>query len=331
MAKQFVRVRLLRITGVDLNLFEFDLDLTWAAFFMNADGHIYGRYGGRDASGPDSRNTLAGLRYALEGALAAHRDAAQREENIKPAPRTTARLVIDNVPAAKAHLRGCIHCHQAKEILRVQANREGGWDPLTRWVYPLPENVGITLDMNRGDHVKAVAAASPAAQAGLRAGDTLVSLGYRSVRSFGDAQHALHMAPAKGAVKVAWLRDGARHDGELKLADGWKKTNLTWRPSLMDLLPSLPLFGTDLTVQEKQALGLPGARLAFRQDAPVPPSAKKLGVQEGDVIVGINELRLEMTVEQFLGYVRRNYLLGDRVTLNLVRGEKRLDVPIKLP
>jgi serine protease DegQ len=235
------------------------------------------------------------------------------------------------VPAAKNHLRGCIHCHQAKEILRVQANREGGWDPLTRWVFPLPENVGITLDLNRGDQIKTVAAASPAAEVGVRAGDTLVSLDNRAVRSFADAQYALHKAPVKGSIAAAWLRDGKRHEGELKLADGWKKTNITWRPSLMDLLPSLPLFGTELTATEKKTLGLPASRLAFRQDAPVPPSAKKLGVQEGDVILGINGLQLEMTTEQFLAYVRRNYLQGERVTLNLVRGDKRMDVPIKLP
>ena len=43
-------MRLVRITGVDLRLFEFDYDLTWFAFFLSADGAVYGRYGGRDAT-----------------------------------------------------------------------------------------------------------------------------------------------------------------------------------------------------------------------------------------------------------------------------------------
>lgn len=310
-----------------MNLFEFDLDLTWAALFLNADGHIYGRYGGRDAQGPDTRNTVAGLRYALESALAAH-----RAKNEPAPPRVAAPLIMEKVPAYKAYAKnGCIHCHQAKEILRVQADREGGWDPQSRWVYPLPENIGITLDLNKGDLVKSVATASPAALAGVRAGDTLVQIHGRPVRSFADVQYALHKAPVRGAVSIAWQRDGQPQQAELQLADGWKKTNLTWRPSLMDLLPSLPLFGTDLTAQEKKTLGLAPARLAFRQDAPAPPSAKKLGVAEGDVILGVDSLTLDMTADQFLAYVRRNYLQGDRVTLNLVRGDKRLDVPIKLP
>src|SRR5262245_39801541 len=303
------------------------MDLTWAALFLNADGHIYGRYGGRDALGADTRNTLAGLRYALEAALAAHRAKGESAP-----PRTTTPLIMEKVPAYKAYAKnGCIHCHQAKEILRVQADRDGGWDPQTRWVYPLPENIGITLDLNKGDAVKTIAAASPAAQAGIRAGDTLVSVNGRPVHSFADVQFALHKAPVRGALSVSWQHDGQPRQAELQLADGWKKTNITWRPSLMDLVPSLPLFGVDVTPQEKRSLGAASARLAFRQEAPAPPSAKKLGVVEGDVILGVDGLALEMTVDQFLAFIRRNYLQGDRVTLNLMRGDKRLDVPIKLP
>ena len=99
----------------------------------------------------------------------------------------------------------------------------------------------------------------------------------------------------------------------------------------MDLLPSLPLFGTDLTAADKKSHGLAPQRLAFRQESPLPPSGKALGVQEGDIIVGIDGLTLDLSAEQFLAYVRRNYLLGDRVTLNVVRDGKTLDVPCKLP
>ena len=51
-------VRLLKIAGSDLNQFDFDYDLTWAGFFVNADGKVYGRYGGRDASGPDGAREI---------------------------------------------------------------------------------------------------------------------------------------------------------------------------------------------------------------------------------------------------------------------------------
>jgi len=36
---------------------------------------------------------------------------------------------------------------------------------------------------------------------------------------------------------------------------------------------------------------------------------------------------LELTVDQFLGYVRQNYLVGERLTLNVLREGKRVDLP----
>src|SRR5690606_22557065 len=99
--------------------------------------------------------------------------------------------------------------------------------------------------------------------------------------------------------------------------------------SMLDLLPSLSLFGQNLTAAEKRSLGLGEKRLAFRQDDSVHRSVRKLGVQAGDVILGINNEPLEMTMLEFLGYVRKNYLVGDRVTLNLLRDGKRIDLPVK--
>ena len=73
MADKFVRVRLVKIAGMDLRRFEFDRDLNWFAFFLNADETIYGRYGGRDATDAEARLSPKGLRYALERALEAHK------------------------------------------------------------------------------------------------------------------------------------------------------------------------------------------------------------------------------------------------------------------
>ena len=73
-AEKFIPVRLTRITGIDLNVFEFDYDLTWAGFFLNADETIYGRYGGRDAKGPEERLSLTGFKYALQHAEELHKN-----------------------------------------------------------------------------------------------------------------------------------------------------------------------------------------------------------------------------------------------------------------
>ncbi len=327
MANQFVRVRLIRITGVDLNLFEFDYDLTWAAFFLSPDEKVYGRYGGRDASGPDARLSLAGLRYALAAALAAHR----REGTAKPPPRRGKPLLAEDYPAAlRLHGGACIHCHQVNEFRREQRKASGEWRRDERWVYPLPENIGLTLEVDRGDRVRAVRPDSPAARAGLRPGDRLKTLNGLTVASFADAQYALHRAPFTGRIRVSWVRGGKEMTGSLESADGWKKTNLTWRPSLLDVLPALTVYGTELTAAEKERLGLSPRRLAFRQAEPVHRDAKAAGVRAGDVILGLDGKAMEGSLTEFLAYVRRNHLVGDRVTLNVLRNGKRLDLPLTL-
>jgi serine protease Do len=326
-ANQFVRVRLIRITGVDLDLFDFDYDLTWMAFFLSADEKVYGRYGGRDASGPDGHLSLAGLRYALSAALAAH----QRKDQVKPTPRFGRPLLAENYPAAARLRKGeCIHCHQVNEFRREARKASGEWRREDVWAYPLPENVGLTLEVDRGDRVRSVRPDSPAARTGLRPGDTLKLLNGLPVASFGDVQYALHRAPAKGQVAVRWLRDGKEMAGRLDLAEGWKMTNLTWRPSLLDILPSLTVYGTELTAAEKKQLGLSAKRLAFRQDSTVHREAKAAGVRAGDVIVGIDGQIMEMTLPEFLAYVRRNHLVGDRITFNVLRAGKRVDLPMTL-
>lgn len=319
-------VRLLKVTGVDLSLFDFDYDLTWVGFFLNADEVVYGRYGGRDARDADARMSLPGLKHAMRAALEAH-----KKNQEKPRARPDKPLLAEKYPDAKRIRRGeCIHCHQVYELRRAEEKAAGKWQRQDLWVYPLPENVGLTLDVDRGNAVRTVVADSAAAKAGVKAGDVVRKLNDRPVASFADAQYALHRAPAKGEVVIAWERNGTSMSGTLALSDGWRKTNVTWRPSMLDILPSMPLNGDDLTPKEKQALGLPEKRLAFRQDAKVHRDAQAWGIQGGDVIVGIDGMALEMSMSDFLGHVRKNYLVGDKITFNVLRGGKRVDLPATL-
>src|SRR5262249_16872879 len=152
----------------DLTLFEFDYDNTWAAFFLSPDEKIYGRYGGRDSKGPDNRMSLIGLNYAMQSALEAH------HKNTDSKPRVAKPQRIDDLAGSRR--RGCIHCHQVAEIQRDVARADGHWAREDRWVYPLPENVGLTLEVDRGNSVKTVQADSPAAGAGLQPSDVLRSL-----------------------------------------------------------------------------------------------------------------------------------------------------------
>src|SRR5207253_40133 len=131
--------------------------------------------------------------YAMQAALEAH------HKNTDDSPRKVRPQRVEDYGRGR-RMGGCIHCHQVAEIQRDVARGEGTWKREDRWVYPLPENVGLTLEVDRGNRVKAVTPESPAAKAGMQTGDTLKTLNGYSVASFADAQFALHKASAKGQI-----------------------------------------------------------------------------------------------------------------------------------
>jgi hypothetical protein len=325
-AEKFVLLRLTRMRGVDLDLFDFDYDLTWMAFFISADEHVYGRYGGRDADSPDGRVSLAGLRYAMSAALEVHRQTKPEPAREKTSPRTA-----EQYPAGKRLFeKSCIHCHQVYDFRRDALQASGKWSLDELWVYPLPENVGLTLEIDRGNRVAKVAADSPAARAGLKSGDQLMRANSIAIASFADLQYALQRAPAKGTIDITWRRGEAEKSATLGLAVGWRRTDISWRWSLRGLDPTPWVQGDDLTEAEKKELRLSPKRLAFRQGPFVAAPARQAGIRSGDVIIGVDGKELEMSARQFGAYVRTRYKVGDTITLNLLRDGKALDVPLKL-
>jgi serine protease Do len=224
----------------------------------------------------------------------------------------------------------CIHCHQVNEFRRADAKAAGTWNRDDLWVYPLPENVGLTIDVDRGDVVKAVAADSPAAKAGIKAGDTLVSLNRFPVASNAEVQYALHKGPKAGTIPVEWRHGTSPMEGKLEVAEGWRKTNLTWRASLLDILPSLPISADDLSAAEKKAIGIPEKQAAFRQDKFVHSTLKAVGLKAGDVVVALNGRPVDGKMDDFLGLVRREHLVGDTIKLTVLREGKPVDLKVVL-
>ena len=321
-ADQFVRCRLVKIAGADLTTFEFDYDLTWFVFLLNADETVYGRYGGRDATDAEARISLKGLRYAMDRALEAHKNPPPVAKPAKP-------VLAEQYDAAKSH-KGCVHCHNVNEFRRADAKKAGTWTRDSLWVYPLPENVGLTLDVDVGNRVKAVAKDSAAAKAGLAVGDFVTRIGDTPVASFADASNGLHKSPAAGDIPIRWTRDGNEQSAKLAVAAGWRKTNITWRPSLLDILPSLPFNGDDLTAAEKKKLGLGEKRAAFRQDKTVHRTLREAGIEPLDVVIGFDGKAVDGELSDLLGFVRRNYLVGDAVTVDVIRDGKPTAVKLTL-
>jgi S1-C subfamily serine protease len=189
---------------------------------------------------------------------------------------------------------------------------------------------GFTLEVDRGNVIKQVRDESPAAVADLKVGDVVQQLNGVPIHSFADARFALDRAPKTGAIEVEWRRDDTVVKAKLSLRDGWRKSDISWRPSMQHYVASARLYGTDLTSEEKKVLGLPAKRLAFRQQDSLTAQARAAGVRAGDIILGIEDKPLEMDVSGFLHYVQRNYLVGDRVTVNVIRDGRRMNLTMPL-
>jgi predicted metalloprotease with PDZ domain len=321
-----VLLRITNMRGVDLALFEFDYDLTWMAFFLDGNERILGRFGGRPPDNANKYHSLEGLRFALAAALERHRQAPANVQPAKHTPRT-----VEQYPAInKLGPKACIHCHNTYEFQRdwLQSNQKWSLDEV--WVYPLPENIGLTLSSEQQNRVSQVAAQSPAAAVGLEAGDVVVAVNGLSVFSIADLQYALHRAPPQGMIPVRWRHDGKEKEDRLPLAKGWKHTDLSWRPSLRTLEPASGLHGTDLTAAEKKTLGLAPKQLAFRQGNFLTKQAQLAGIQINDIIVGVDGKQLEMSARQFDVFVRLTYRKDETLTVNLFRNGERMEVKMKL-
>lgn len=320
-----MRVRLAEIESSNLKLFEFDYDLTFMVIFLSPDEKVYARYGGRCEQGPDERMSLAGLRYAMQSVLAEH-----TSDRPRFAATETGKPFFIREIAPPRGLGRCIHCHQAKEVIYNKLDQEGKWNIDLAFRYPLPDNLGLKLEVDRGNIVENVVPDSPAARAGLQKGDLISTLNSVPIHSFGDAQHALDRAPQNGSIEVSWKRSGRDLRGKIEVPDRWRRTDISWRPSLQNFVASARVYGKDLAADEKESLGLSAAGLAFRQQDNVPEQARKAGVRPGDIIVGIDNRKLEMTAYQFLTYIRGNYVKGETLTLNLIRDGRRLNLPMRL-
>lgn len=217
-------VRVLRMNDVNLALFQFDYDLTWMAFLMNAQDQIYSRYGGRDAASDEGRMSTAGLKSTLRRALARHRDSSPSliEHRKSLLPRELFAV----------NQKSCLHCHQIWEGIRDRQQKAGVFDSDFLDVYPLPENIGLVLNFDAGTRVDEVVIGTPAASAGLRDGDELVRVGGVEVLSQADVTWALHKAPKVGTLTIEFCRSRQSYSVMLDLPVGWRKTDTSWRKSV---------------------------------------------------------------------------------------------------
>jgi hypothetical protein len=348
--EQFVRVRVVSANGLDLSLFQFDTDQSFAVFLLNADGTIYGRFGTRsDQSHWADDVSIEGLAKALEGALALHQDFPQHKAALAakkgPPPEFSA---PENYPSLQGKfgsqldyqgnvVRSCIHCHQIGDAQRQHHLDQSGKLPETvMFPYPHPKSIGLVLDPKERATVLRIEPGSAAANAGLKAGDAIERLAGQPLLSFADMQWVLHQVPPDGGtVEGTVSRDGKQVSLTLTLDKGWRqKDDIAWRASSWELRRRAlgGLFAKDLSAQLRSDLKAPLQGMAMRvqhvgQYAP-HDRAKQAGFLKDDILVSFDG-RTDLVRETDL----LNYALyregSDEVTVEVLRDGKKLT--LKLP
>ena len=347
---QFVCARVINANALDLSLFQFDYDLSFAVMFFNADRTIYGRFGTRTQRDSRARDvTLDGFRHAIEGALELHRaypanKAALAKKQGRASTVKTPREFPDLIDKYGTELdwggnvvRSCIHCHQVREAERtaIWTSRKPIPDELI-YVSPLPETIGLKLGNTDRARVVSVAEGSSAEKAGLRAGDDLIAFDGQPLISVADVQWALAGAPAGGTVPVVARRNGAETAVDLALTDGWRRNaDISWRVTTWQLRGMVTggLVLEDLGDDARSGRGISPEKLALAVkhvgQYGIHAAGKQAGFREGDVIVEVDGISNRMSESRLIGDFLQKRSPGDRVPMVVLRNDER--VTLKLP
>jgi len=339
--KQFVCVRLIQTNRLDLDLFQYDFDMSWSALFLNADRTIYGRYGSRDASGPNSDGLLsaAAFQRAAERALTLHADYPANKDQLaaKTGPKSEYSTPTE-IPGLTARPQEattkneCIHCHMVKEY-SLRAKWEAGKlsaDDL--YVFPQPTALGLTMDIDDGLLVKSVASDSAASAAGIAPGDEFVTASRQPLVSMADLQWAMNAAPKEGRLSLTLRRDGKVLEKTIALYPGWKKYDIGWRASswygLRQGLKTEPLADPEKIGRNisPDRLALVVKNLYGKSAAVLGP----LGLKKDDIIIAVDDQTRALVESDFLVWLRLNHGPKDTVKFTILRGSEKQELTLPM-
>lgn len=284
---KFVCVRIVQAHGLDLATFQFDTDLTWAVFFLNADKVVYGRYGHRcRQKEPHKDVSIDAFKKAARAALELHEGYPKNKKELAgktvPAEWRLPELIpeLKSQPDVKASDgKNCVRCHLVHEgeLWSSRAPKQTLPDRLI-WPFPMPETVGLTLDPKEMATVASVEADTPAEKAGFKAGDRIARMEGQPILSIADVQWVLNNVRDGVPVKVEAEieRDGKKTELTMTLPPAWRhKSDPSWRP----IVPGLKhrLLGVDtfeaVAPEARKENNLPPSGMALR--------VKKVGTSDG--------------------------------------------------
>lgn len=349
---QFVCVRRVATNGLDLSLFQFDTDQSFAVFMFNGDGTIYGRYGTRSHRTEWERDvSIAGLAKALEGALELHRQYPENQQTLAgkrggpflfPQPEQAPSL-RDKFTSALNYegnvVQSCIHCHQIGDAQR-QFYRSRG-EPIPDNVifpYPHPKSIGLIIDPHTRANVLEVTPGSWAAKAGFLPDDQIRTMAGQPLLSIADIQWVLQAVPASGGTVTAEVdRNGKPQQLTLSLPENWRQAgDISWRSSTWGLrrMATGGLLLEVATPEERQAAHIPDGKMALRVkhvgQYGAHATAKKAGFQTGDIVIRFDGKSDFQREADLLRHAVTQHKPGETVTVAVLRQGKELELTLPM-
>lgn len=329
MLKQYVTARIVKMNGIHIDLFDYDRYNTLYFFILNADEHIYMRYGGRDPRSPTTYLNLDSLELALEQGLEQHRLYQAGKITAKPPPPPRYPRDIPELYKRTIGAGRCVECHLIGDLENVQREIDGNLDKLSQ-MFRSPDirKIGIALDIPKG--LRVAEATQAAAAAGIENGDTITHLNGARVWTFGDLQWAYDRVDRHAEnIELTVDRGGKSAQFDIALPDLWWLTDISYRNWSVD---ARVYFNSEpLSAAEKNNLGLDPDGFASRVSH-IDRVAKLLDNHKlvvGDIVYGVDgETRdaIATTAEIFLKLRKQ---AGDRYTLQIIRGGERMETPLK--
>jgi len=331
LSKEFVCVRIQSMNGVDINLFQFERDLTWMAFFMDGQDRFYARYGSREDSAAETHLTQKSLLRTMQQALDLHRKGDVQKSGPQP-KRTPEDIPTMRAMMAKRKYNKCIHCHDVKVAELKHAQQLGTFRRDMVFTYPGPSAVGIHLDPDVQTLVKAITADSPASRAGVQAGDMLLTADGHRILTFGDFTRVLESKPPESMLPLELRREKRTIRTSLTLSGNWRRTeDPSWRESLHVAGPNGGFWGHDLSADDRKKFNLPEDRLAVLVTFIWGDHTRRAGIKKDDIVVKFDGLTKDMTIAQLHAHLNLNRNYGDAIPITIRRAGQDHDLTLSLP